>query len=135
MNAITDLSKLLQSLQPIEHNDLYVFCSVPIEKFVFDRRIVSTIQEKEGLSLIVTKGYADEYSIPYELTMKWITLQVHSSLEAIGMTDAISEAFTKAKIPCNVVAGFRHDHLFVPSELSTSAMHVLTNIQKAVLKK
>lgn len=130
MSAITSLSKLLQSLQPIEQDGLYVFCSVPQEQYEFDHRIVSTIKEKEGLSLIVTQEYADEYKLAYDLTMKWITLQVHSSLEAVGMTAAISKAFTDANIPCNVVAGFRHDHLFVPSALISSSLEVLEKIQK-----
>jgi len=130
MNPIKDLSKLLSSLQPIEHDDLYVFCSIPIEQFVFDRRIVSTIREKEGLSLITTKDYADEHNLAYDHTMKWITLQVHSSLEAVGMTAAISKAFTESYISCNVVAGLRHDHLFVPSERIHSSMEVLQKLQR-----
>jgi len=56
----------------------------------------------------------------------WLTLSVQSSLEAIGLTAAVSAALTAAGIPCNVLAGTYHDHLLVPESLAADAERLLT---------
>ncbi len=50
---------------------------------------------------------------------------MHSSLEAVGLTAAVSAALTEAKISCNVLAGFHHDHLLVPVADAERALEVL----------
>ena len=67
-------------------------------------------------------------NIPYETTCAWITLTVHSSLEGVGLTAAVSRALAEADISCNVVAAFHHDHLFVPLKDADRAMKVLRTL-------
>jgi len=50
---------------------------------------------------------------------------VHSSLEALGLTAAVSAALTEAHISCNVLAGFHHDHLLVPVADADRALEIL----------
>lgn len=57
-----------------------------------------------------------------------ITLMVHSALEGVGLTAAVSGALAEAGIACNVVAGFHHDHLFVPWERREEALEVLRRL-------
>ena len=45
--------------------------------------------------------------------MQWITLRVHSALDAVGMTAAFSVALAVAGLSVNVVAGLHHDQVFV----------------------
>jgi hypothetical protein len=61
----------------------------------------------------------------------WITLTVHSDLEAVGLTAAVSVALGAAGISCNVVAGTYHDHLFVPAQKAADAMAALRKLQAA----
>ena len=62
---------------------------------------------------------------PYDFVAAWITLQVHSALGAVGLTAAVSRVLTEAGISANVVAGFTHDHLFVPHDRADDAVRTL----------
>jgi hypothetical protein len=57
-------------------------------------------------------------------------LTVHSSLEAVGLTAAVSRALTDANISCNVVAAYYHDHIFVPVQDAKRAMETLVKLTK-----
>ncbi|XHR98735.1 transporter [Sphingomonas sp. DBB INV C78] len=57
-----------------------------------------------------------------------ISLTIHSSLAAVGLTAAISTALAKAGISANVVAGHYHDHIFVPWDRRIDAMAVLNQL-------
>ena len=54
-----------------------------------------------------------------------ITLEVASSLEAIGFLAAITAALARAGIAVNPVSAFHHDHLFVPEGHADEAMAIL----------
>lgn len=86
---------------------------------------IATVREDEGLTLVLSQDEADRHGLAYEAPQAWITLRVHSSLAAVGMTAAVSAALTKAAISCNVVAAFHHDHIFVPLERGEEARRVL----------
>jgi hypothetical protein len=60
-----------------------------------------------------------------------ITLQVHSALEGVGLTAAVATALAAAGIACNVVAGFHHDHLFVPWERRAEALAILQRLSQS----
>lgn len=89
-----------------------------------------TFQEEEAVTVIVTKGQADEASLPYSGIFAWITLTVHSALEAVGLTAAVSKALTEANISCNVVAAYYHDHIFTPVKDAKRTMDVLEKLSK-----
>ena len=83
--------------------------------------------EAEGLSLIVPIAFAPSGAVP----MRCITLQVHSSLEGVGLTAAVSDTLAKAGIPANMVAGYHHDHVYVPTELAEQAVKLLVQLQQS----
>jgi hypothetical protein len=64
--------------------------------------------------------------------MRRITLTVPSALDGVGLTAAVATALADAGIPCNVVAAFHHDHLFVPAAMAKRAVRVLLDLQAAV---
>jgi hypothetical protein len=86
---------------------------------------VGWFREAEGVSVIVP---ADGGAA---LPMAWITLTVHSALDALGLTAAVSGALADAGIACNMVAAHHHDHLFVPEADADRAMAVLCALQAA----
>ena len=84
--------------------------------------------------MIIPIELAEKSNLNADHPMRCITLNVYSSLEGVGLTAAVSTALGDNSIPCNMVAGFHHDHVFVPSEMCDRAMEVLTSLQKQAAK-
>jgi len=130
MTGETDLAKLLQNMRPEQNPGQYVFCIVNTLKHAVELDPLFIFQEKEGVTVILPKTQADENTLFYSTVCAWITLTVHSSLEAVGLTAAVSKALTEANISCNVVAAYHHDHIFVPVKDAERAMEVLLQLTK-----
>ncbi len=90
---------------------------------------LGSFREAEGVSLILPRAAAEALGFPVVLPMRRIELTVHSTLDGVGLTAAIASALAAQGIPCNVVAAFHHDHLFVPSGMAEQALAVLTALQ------
>lgn len=130
MTGERDLEKLLASLSPELAEEEFVFCTFRDARYGdhADLEPVAAIREAEGLTLVVAKSRADEKGIGFESTFRRITLNVHSSLEAVGLTAAFAHKLTEHGISANVIAGFYHDHIFVPVELAGEAMMALAEL-------
>lgn len=94
------------------------------------RPAVVTVAEEEGLTLVLPQQEADAAGLAYEYVAGWITLRVHSALEAVGLTAAVARELAAAGLSCNVVAGFHHDHLFVPYERVADAVALLEDLAR-----
>lgn len=129
--AISNLSQLLRSMTPRLHDGVYVYCVVPKGSDVAAYLPVVTVQEDEGISLVVREDVALSAGLEILFRAAWITLTVHSDLQAVGLTAAFSNALAAAGISCNVVAGVFHDHIFVPVALGQRALEVLSDLQRA----
>lgn len=114
MSGETDLKKLLQSMQPERNAGEYVFCVLDSPMRLAGVTPLGFFREREGVTAILPRADADQAGLSYAGTFAWLTLTVHSSLEAVGLTAAFSHALSEAGISCNVVAAFHHDHIFVP---------------------
>lgn len=126
---IKDLKILLKSMQPVLNQGCYLFVSAEqIPNFEIKQAIAS-IREAEDLSLVISKETALEYHLPTDELFSWISLSVHSDLQAVGLTAAFSSALAQAGISCNVIAGLRHDHIFVPLDDTARAMQTLRQLQ------
>lgn len=125
MAGETNLQKLLKEMKPELNEGECVYCLADTKEQAVSLDPLCYFLEKEGVTMILSKEKADAMNIPYSTTCAWITLTVHSSLEAVGLTSAFSKALTDANISCNVVAAFYHDHIFVPTKDATRAMKVL----------
>lgn len=86
---------------------------------------VMTFREREGVTWIVTEAQAAELGLSGSYPCRMITLNVHSSLEAIGFLAAITTELAKHGISMNAVSAFYHDHLFVAVDKATEALSVL----------
>ena len=125
MAGETDLSVLLRSLKPNLNVGSYVFVSLKDISKISREDILFEFKEAEGITIILSKEKADNYNLNYEFFASWITLTVHSALDAVGLTAAVSTALTKHNISCNVIAAFYHDHIFVSTKDTEKAMEVL----------
>jgi hypothetical protein len=126
MSGEKDLQKLLKSMKPELNEGEFVFCKIETVDTLNLNDIEMLFREKEAITLILKKEKADELKLEYSVIMSWITLSVHSSLEAIGLTAAFSNALSQKGISCNVVAAFYHDHIFVNKKEAEKAMEVLS---------
>lgn len=113
---VSDLAGMLAGMAPVLDAQAWAFVLIegepPAEAFAL-------IREEEGTTAILPaegRGFAR------------ITLTVHSALEGVGLTAAVAGALAARGIACNVVAGFHHDHLFVPWERREEALEVLQRL-------
>jgi hypothetical protein len=129
-SGISDLSTLLATMRPLIVPGEFVFISQPSGKYGDGAQLdpIAAFAEKEGLTLVVPKHRADEDDVKYDGVFRMITLQVHSSLDAVGLTAAVASALTKHNISANVIAAFYHDHIFVPSSRADDAITVLSEL-------
>lgn len=126
MTPITDLQQLLASMAPQLHSGEYVFCSLIGEYGDYAHLDpITAFREQEGLSLVIPKDRAVAEGIEFDSTFKMITLTVHSSLDAVGLTAAVATKLTEYDISANVIAAFHHDHIMVPTAKADLAMVAL----------
>jgi hypothetical protein len=117
-------SELLRGLDPQLRPGRFVFAS--LSSIPNGLEPVATVLEPEGMSLVLSADRAENMGLRCEFVAAMITLRVHSALDAVGLTAAVSSALADAGIACNVVAGYHHDHLFVPHERGEEAIAILT---------
>ncbi|RNI31661.1 ACT domain-containing protein [Rufibacter latericius] len=130
MTGETDVDKMLRTLHPKLNPGEYVFCVVKDLAQVNFSEALMFFREEEGTTVILRKETADRLNLPYSFIAAWITLTVHSSLKAVGLTAAFSKALAQEGISCNVVAAYYHDHIFVNRQHAQKAMQVLAQLSQ-----
>jgi hypothetical protein len=125
MSGETNLQKILSGMKPKRNEGEYVYCTVESKTDAVQLDPLCMFAEEESVTVIVPKSKADALGFTYPTTFAWITLTIHSSLEAVGLTSAVAKALMEANISCNVVAAYYHDHVFVPIQAAARAMDVL----------
>lgn len=127
MAGETNLGKLLACMSPevLEHE--YVFCSIADAAYgdLKELKPLAAFTETEGLTLVVPKTQADAHGLAYESVFKGITLTVHSSLDAVGLTAAVASKLAEHGISANVIAAYYHDHIFVQAARVEQALAAL----------
>nr|WP_321225502.1 ACT domain-containing protein [uncultured Psychroserpens sp.] len=130
MSGEKNLDTLLKSMKPKHNLGEYVFCKTENLDQINLSQIIMTFKEEESITIIAKKEVADQLNLDYSFIASWITLTVHSSLEAVGLTAAFSNALSENGISCNVVAAYYHDHIFVDIKDTAKAMKVLNEFSK-----
>ncbi|TAP44472.1 N-acetyltransferase [Arthrobacter sp. S39] len=127
MTGEKNLQTLLASIHPVLREGEYVYVLWPHGR-PLAAGIEAAVRGAEGLTVVLPREEADRLGLAYDFVAAWITLQVHSELEAVGLTAAVGKALTDAHISCNVLAGFHHDHLLVPVADAARAVEVLAEL-------
>jgi hypothetical protein len=122
-----DLESLLRCMSPVLSEGDYVFCTVRNSEYgdYSMTQPLASFTEKEGLTLVMLKDQAEQHGLSYEGVFRRITLGVHSSLEAVGLTAAVTGKLSTHGIAANVIAAYFHDHIFVPANLAKPAIGLL----------
>lgn len=121
-----DLSKLLSTLSVEQHEGVWRFETIPADAASWvelvnlreTRGIAMLFQEREGLT-VVTKANDET---PDANRWAWLELSVYSDLQAVGFLARIAAALTDANVPCNAIAAYHHDHIFVPEMRAADAI-------------
>ena len=115
MSGITELDELLRAMSPKLLDSEFVFCTVKGKLNDYaELDPVATFIESEGLTLVLEKSVAEKAGLAFDGSFSQITLTVHSSLEAVGLTAAVATKLASKGISANVIAAYYHDHVFVP---------------------
>ena len=129
MSGEADLDTLVREMRPVLDDDPYVFVSMPAAVFSEARpTCLGLFHEREGVTLIMSSAEATRLGTSTDGQWAHITLTVHSSLSAVGFLARIATALAAAGISLNPVAGFYHDHLFVPWARRQQALDVLERL-------
>lgn len=125
MAGETSLAALLRGMTPVLNDGEYVFCTLPGGTVPVGLNPLGSFREREGLTLILERSEAERAGLNFDYIAAWLTLEVHSALQAVGLTAAVASALAKTGISCNVVAAWYHDHLFVAHTDGPLALEVL----------
>ena len=129
MTGERDLTTLLSNLQPVLTSGVYVFCSMDHDGTPMpDVQPLATVYEPEGLTMVLRVEDAQRLGLTFHGRFRYIRLQVHSSLEAVGLTARVATALAEHDISANMLAGAYHDHVLVPEDRALDAMQQLHSL-------
>lgn len=129
MEGEVNLKNILKNLNPLLNEGKYVYCTVDnIDRVPFSK-ILFLFKETESITIVLKKEDAEALNLDFSYVASWITLEVHSSLAAVGLTAKFSQALSEAGISCNVVAAYFHDHIFVDEKDEVKAIEVLNELR------
>jgi hypothetical protein len=121
--AETDLPTLIRAMRPRLQPGTFVFATAKTVPAGLDP--LMTFRETEGATLILPRDQATAAGLAGAFPSRMITLEIQSSLDAVGFLAAITGKLAEAGIAVNPVSGFHHDHLFVPEGRADEAMAIL----------
>lgn len=129
MSGITNLSEVLKSLIISCDDCEYGFATKQDANFLFEKPMFAVIQEEEGLTLVAQTQYLKEKGLSYEGVYAKLTIEVHTSLELVGLTAVLASKLAENNISANVIAAYYHDHIFIPFNLRKQAIDALNTLK------
>jgi len=122
---------MIAGMNPVADPADYCFVTVPDDDL--STRIaevaLASFREDEGRSFVLAYEAAHSFDLPAGDPYRRIVLTVHSALDGVGLTAAVAGKLAEAGIPCNMVAAFHHDHVFVPAGDAEEALSLLRQLQ------
>ena len=128
MKKENNIYNLMKNLRPRLVEEDFVFTMVDSLHNIALEELQGMIREEEGITLVVKKDFADKHRLNYDFPMAMISLDVYSSLEAVGLTAVVSKELANYHISCNIMAGYYHDHLFVIKDDAEKALKILNSL-------
>ncbi|WP_295811911.1 ACT domain-containing protein [uncultured Nitratireductor sp.] len=135
-SPVRETQAMLAGMKPVLSEGAYVFCNVEprLAKALFEGA-TGFFAEAEGTTLVLHLARAEALGFDTRMPMRRIVLEIYSALDGVGLTAAVATALANEDIPCNVIAAFHHDHIFVPENMAEEALAVLRAVQKLAQAK
>ena len=122
----TDLDAMLASLAVERRPGVFTYIAVEVPTPGLIAAAHAVVKEGRLTTIVLPVASAERAGRPVTVRLAWLSLTVQSSLEAVGLTAAVSARLAALGIPCNVLAGYHHDHLLVPVDRVDDAIGALT---------
>ena len=119
----------MSGLRPRLQEGVYAFVCAQPDLETSGLGVVASVLEREGLTLVLPESKAESLGLEVLWRGRWITLDLPTELELVGLTARFAAALADRGIACNVVAGAHHDHLFVPVERAAEALGLLAGLR------
>ncbi len=122
----TDLELMLATLAVQRRPGVFAYIAVEVPTPGLMAAAHAVVREGRLTSIVLPIEAAERAGQAITVQFAWLTLTVQSSLDAVGLTAAVSTQLAANDIPCNVLAGYHHDHLLVPVDRADDAIAALT---------
>lgn len=123
---LRDVADVLAALEVSRRPGTFAVCTVDE---LPEADLEAVLFEDEGITVVLPLEQAEQLRLSWGLSAAWLTVDVRTALDGVGTTAALATALASAGIPCNVLAGFHHDHLLVPAEDADRALQVLRGLR------
>lgn len=128
--VVRETQAMLAGMKPRLTSGEFVFCTTRDQGLITraSPSALGSFREEEGTTLILARSDAKALGFDDSMPMRRIVLDVFSALDGLGLTAGVASALTAANIPCNMVAAYHHDHVFVPADRADEAVAVLNEV-------
>lgn len=130
---MTDLEQVLGAMEPSLRDGEFVFVPIPADALP-PEHVEALLNEPEGVTVVLRRQAAEALGFEYDFVARWITLKVHSALGSVGLTAAVSTELALDGISANILAGYYHDHILVPTAAADQAMAALAALSARARK-
>ncbi len=124
----TDLDAMLSTLAVQRRPGVFAYIAVQVPTPGLIAAAHAVVKEGRLTTIVLPVDAAERAGQATDLRFAWLTLTVQSSLDAVGLTAVVSARLAAVGIPCNVLAGYHHDHLLVPTDRVDDAIIAITGI-------
>lgn len=124
---LDDLGRILASLEVVRRDGVFAVCSVDD---VPDADVEAVVFEDEGITVVLPLEQAQELRLSWGFEAAWLTVAVPTALSAVGVTATLARALADEGLPCNVLAGYHHDHLLVPADRVEEAAAAIASLRR-----
>lgn len=129
---VRERAAMLAGMKPVLMEGSFIFCTTQDEAKI-ERAIphaLALFREDEGVALVLNEVDASRFGFDMSPPMARIILEVLSALDGVGLTASVATALADAGIPCNMIAAYHHDNVFVPKEMEHDAIRILESLQR-----
>lgn len=131
-SRVRERQAMLAGMKPILKEGVYFFCTTndAAVAAALLHRSLAVFQKDKGIALVLTGDEARQHGFDLSMPMSRIVLEVFSALDGVGLTADVATALADDGIPCNMIAAYHHDNVFVPEHMGHRALDILENVQR-----